>query len=307
MFSNLAYDLRSANTSALSEADYAHCYDTWGGSFIVHPDVLKYFENAHGIKVRYRGYFENGQCVGAVPTWGAFIAGDHSALSAQHLIDKVDFGYPAIYLPIDPQHRCTVLYKAKYLLNQQRSQIAGSLFVGGATKSMAILKRIPEELPTGKKEYEMKVRRFERQGGIVRDVQEFSDDDIAGIYTELFAQRWQRKPLGSDSLAETFSALKKFLFGKVLWLDEAPVAIQINFRADTRSTICIDYINGGVDKTLKRLSPGALLSYINGRNAWEESRQSGKLLIYSYGKSNAEYKNQWCNPVPRGLSGYWLP
>src|SRR5215469_18012787 len=58
LFSNLKYDLRSANTSALSAAEYAQCYDTWGGSFIVHPDVLTYFQDAHDIKVRYRGYFE---------------------------------------------------------------------------------------------------------------------------------------------------------------------------------------------------------------------------------------------------------
>ncbi|RUL76102.1 GNAT family N-acetyltransferase [Dyella choica] len=297
--------LRSLNTRQISAEEYAHCYREWGGSFIVHPEVLNYFEATHNVKVRYRGYFKNGQCVGAVPVWGAFVAGDHSALHAHQLDRKEDFGYPVIHLPIDPQSKCHVLYKAKYLLSLQQPQIAGALFM--KRKQMAILKQLPDELEAGKKEYQIKERRFKRQGGIARDIQAFSGEEIAAIYVDLFQQRWDRPPQGAAMLGHTFSALKKFLFGKILWLDDHPIAIQINYRADTRRTICIDYVNGGVVKTLKNLSPGSLLSYINGCNACEESRQTGKQLIYSYGKANTEYKDQWCHRVTRGLTGYWLP
>ena len=69
----------------------------------------------------------------------------------------------------------------------------------------------------------------------------------------------------------------------------------------------MDYINGGVDKRRNDLSPGSLLSYINGRRACEEARAAGKQLIYSYGKANTAYKDQWCHRVARGFSGYWLP
>lgn len=305
MFSRLRFGLRSVNSDEIGAQDYARCYHTWGGSFIVHPDVLRYFEETHDVKVRYRGYFRRGQCVGAVAVWGAFLAGDRMALDAYRLSDNEDFGYPVIYLPIDPKHQCTVLYKAKHLLSLQRPQIAGVLFNG--LKEMSILRQIPEELPTGKKEYQIKARRFERLGGTVRDVQEFSGEEIAGIYTDLFQQRWNRTPHAAASLGKTFAALKKFLFGKILWLDNRPVAIQINYRADTHRTICIDYINGGVDKSLKGLSPGSFLSYINGLNACEESRSNGKLLIYSYGRANTEYKDQWCHRVSRGVTGFWLP
>lgn len=309
LFSDFKYTLRSLNTGKLSAEEYAHFYHQWGGSFIVHPDVLKYFEDAHGIKVRYRGYFRRGQCIGAIPVWGAYVAGDHSALQANRLGDKVDFGYPAMYLPIDPEHRCTILYKAKYLLDLQRQHIGGALFYGPESKKkMAMLRKIPEELPSGKKEFQIKERRFERQGGTIRDVQEFHGEEVAAIYADLHQQRWNSAPHAAQSLGATFSALKNFLFGKVLWLDQKPIAIQINFRADTRRTICIDYINGGVDKGLhKNISPGALLSYINGYHACEESRRENKLLVYSYGKANTEYKDQWCHRVSRGLSGFWLP
>lgn len=305
LLSRLGSGLRSLNSSAISAEDYARHYHEWGGSFIVHPEVLQYFAQTHGVKVHYRGYFQDGQCVGAVPVWGAFVAGDHSALHAYGLDRKEDFGYPVLYLPIDPQAKCLVLYKAKYLLNLQQPRIAGGLFM--ARKPMALLKQLPDELEAGKKEYQIKERRFERQGGTVRDVQELSSEEIAAIYNELFQQRWDRPPQGADSLGKTFSALRKFLFGKILWLGDRPVAIQINYRADTQRTISIDYINGGVVKTLKNLSPGSLLSYINGCNACEDSRQTGKQLLYSYGKANTPYKDQWCHRVPRGLTGWWLP
>lgn len=110
-----------------------------------------------------------------------------------------------------------------------------------------------------------------------------------------------------DSMNKRLSVLRKFIFGKVLWLENRPVAIQINYRAETKRTICIDYINGGVDKSFKGISPGAFLSYIDGRDACDDSRRSGKLLIYSYGKANTEYKDQWCDRVARGFSGVWIP
>ena len=305
IFPGFRVALRSANNGPISAEQYAHYYHLWGGSFIVHPEVLRYFAETHGVKAAYRGYFKRGRCVGAVATWGPFLAGDRSALHALRLEDKEDFGYPAVYLPIDPGENCTVLYKARYLLNLQRPRISGALFTG--LKEMAILKQIPEALPTGKKEYQIKERRFERLGGTLRDIQEFTSDEIAAMYQDLFQQRWNRPPHAAGSLSKTFGALKKFLFGKILWLGDRPIAIQINYRAETSRTICIDYVNGGVDKSIKGISPGSFLSYINGRNACEESQCTGKLLIYSYGKANTEYKDQWCNRVPRGFTGFWLP
>ncbi|MEO6993635.1 MAG: GNAT family N-acetyltransferase, partial [Lacunisphaera sp.] len=301
----LTLRLRSSNTEEISAAEYAHFYQLWGGSFIVHPDVLRFFHEIFDIPISYRGYFERRKCIGAVGTWGPYIAGDRSALKARHLLDEVDFGYPIIYLPIDPKHKCTVLYEARHLLNHQREHIAGALFT--TTKRMSILKQIPDDLPTGKKEYQIKERRFERLGGTSRDIMEFSNDEIVAIYADLFQRRWNHKPHAIGSMGKTIGSLRKFLFGKVLWLDGGPVAIQINYRADTSRTICVDYVNGGVDKSRKGISPGSFLSYINGREACEDSRRTGKLLIYSYGKANTEYKDQWCNRVARGFTGFWLP
>ena len=85
---------------------------------------------------------------------GAFLAGDRTALHAHGLLEQIDFGYPVIYLPIDPQRRCRVRFKARYLLSHQRRQIGGAFFTG--IKEMSILKQIPEELVTGNKEFQIR-------------------------------------------------------------------------------------------------------------------------------------------------------
>jgi Mig-14 len=305
LMGNFGVRIRSMNTALITRETYAHCYHAWGGSFIVHPEVLQFLEDTHGVKTAYRGYFKNGKCVAAVGTWGPYLAGDRNALRAYKLTDRIDFGYPIVYLPIAPEHSCLVLFRAGYLLNLQRKRIAGVAFPG--LKKMSILKQIPDALPTGKKEFQIKERRFERLGGVARDIQEFSNDEIIAIYDELFQARWQRKPHAMETMGRTLDALRKFLYGKVLLLKNRPVAIQLNYRAETAPAICIDYINGGVDKSFSGISPGSLLSYVNGRDACAEAQAKGKRLIYSYGKANTDYKDQWCDRLNRGFTGFWMP
>ena len=297
--------IRSLYTTSIAQEEYASCYEAWGGGFIVHPEVLQFLQNSYGIKTEYRGYYSQGKCVGAIATWDKYIAGDRHALRAHKLTDRVDFGYPVLYLPIAPGHSFPVLYRASFLLDFQQHKIDAAFFT--RIKEMSILKQIPEELLTSKKEFQIKERRFERLGGTMRNVQDFNSDEIVAIYQELFHVRWQRKPCGLENMKHTLQFLGKFLFGKVLLLKNRPIAIQINFRAETSRTICIDYINGGADRSLDGISPGSLLSYINGRDAWAEANTRSKRLIYSYGKSNTKYKDQWCHRIGRGFTGFWLP
>lgn len=296
--------LRSLNTVPITREDYVRCYESWGGSFIIHPEVLGYFEEVHGVRTTFRGYFQRETCVGAVPTWGPFLAGDRRALQVHGLTEAVDFGYPVLHLPVAPGCRCLVLYRASFLLAAQKPQISGMLFP--PLKAMAILKKIPDELPTGKKEYQIKERRFARLGGTIRDIREFTHDEVIAMYDALHQMRWQHRPHAIGAMKTTLDHLGKFLFGKVLWLKDRAVAIQINYRAETDRTICIDYINGGADKSFNGISAGSLLSYLNGREAWAEAESRGKQLIYSYGKANTAYKDQWCNRVARGFTGFPL-
>jgi hypothetical protein len=303
--SKVSARLRSLNSRSISAEEYAQYYDLWGGSFILHPRVLQFFHESFGIRTDFRGYFKKGECIAAIPTWGPYVAGERYALRAHRLVDRVDFGFPLLYMPIAPERKCTVLYRARFLVERQRPQLAGAFFL--KNKCLSLLKQIPDALTAGKYEFRMKERKFAKFGGTLRDVQELSVEEIVGLYDRLFRERWGRKPHAIKSLPETLTRLRPFLYGKALFLPDKPVAIQINFRAETQRTICVDYINGGVDKVFKGISPGSLLSYINGRLACEEAAQKGKTLLYSYGKSDADYKDQWCDRVPRGYTGFWMP
>jgi hypothetical protein len=297
--------IRSLNTEPISRAEYASYYSAWGGSFILHPVVLQFFEDAHGIKTQYRGYFRHGQCVGAIGTWGPYIAGDWNALREFGVSTRLDLGYPILYLPIAPGHRCAILHRAAFLLDCQREQLAGAIFP--RNQSMSILKQIPDQLPSGKKRFQKEERWFAQSGGTVRDIDDLAADEVVAIYDELHMMRWKRRAFAIGELKGTLDYLKRFLFGKVLWLKTRPVAIQINYRAETTGTVCIDYVNGATDRSLKRFTAGSLLSYINGRNACQQARREGKRLLYSYGRSRPGYKQYWCNPVARGFAGFWLP
>jgi hypothetical protein len=297
--------VRSLNCRSISQEEYARLYEELGGSFILRPEVLQFFQDVHGVKSKYHGYFKNGQCIGAIPVWGPFVAGERYALRAHQLVDRVDFGYPLLYLPIAEGHRCTMLFRARFLVALQRPQIGGVYFSNA--RAMSILKKIPEDLLSGKSEFRMKERRFAKLGGVVRDIQDLCNESIVEVYDRLFRARWGRPPHAIKAMQSTLDSLRTFLYGKVLFLGEKPVAIQINFRSETKRTICVDYINGGVDKSFHGISPGSLLSYINGRLACEEAATKQKRLIYSYGKADAPYKDQWCHRVPRGYAGFWMP
>ena len=304
-YAKLSSQVRALNCLPITEEEYAHYYEELGGSFILHPKVLAFFRDEYGVKAEYHGYVQDGQYAGVAPSWGPFIAGERYALRAHKLTDRVDFGYPLLYLPIAESFRCSILFRARFLVELQRPQLSGAVYL--KSKSMAILKQIPDALVTGKREFRMKERKFANLGGTIKDVQDFSNEEIVDTYRNLFRVRWNHNPHAWKTMAHTLATLRPFLWGKVLLLSGKPVAIQINYRAETRRTICIDYLNGGVDKTFNGISPGSLLSYINGKLACEEAKQKGKKLIYSYGKADAEYKDQWCDRIPRGYTGFWMP
>ncbi|MDP1044925.1 hypothetical protein Q6332_28090, partial [Klebsiella pneumoniae] len=46
----------------------------------------------------------------------------------------------------------------------------------------------------------------------------------------------------------------------------------------------------------RAFSPGSVLSFLNTQSAWEQAREVGKPLRFSFGRADREYKDRWCNP-----------
>lgn len=142
------------------------------------------------------------------------------------------------------------------------------------------------------------LRLLEEAGGQVRPISEFTSAQIAAMYCDLFQRRWGFPATGAAHMAGVVERLRELLVGSVLFLNEAPIAIQLIYRVEAPQWISVEYVNGGVDPETKAFSPGSVLSFLNTQAAWEDANTRGKALRFSFGRADREYKDRWCNPVP---------
>ena len=141
------------------------------------------------------------------------------------------------------------------------------------------------------------LRLLEEAGGQVRPIGDFTAAEIAAMYCDLFQRRWGFPATGAARMAEVVERLRELLVGSVLFLDGAPIAIQLVYRVEAPQWISVEYVNGGVDPQTKAFSPGSVLSFLNTQAAWEDANTRGKMLRFSFGRADREYKDRWCNPV----------
>jgi CelD/BcsL family acetyltransferase involved in cellulose biosynthesis len=159
--------------------------------------------------------------------------------------------------------------------------------------------RAPEDL-SKKFRYNQRreLRLLEEAGGVVRPVSDFSGAELAAIYCDLFQRRWGFPATGAERMAEVVELLRELLIGSVLFLNDAPIAVQLVYRVEAPKWISVEYVNGGVDPETRDFSPGSVLSFLNTQSAWEHARTLDKPLRFSFGRADREYKDRWCNPVP---------
>ena len=103
---------------------------------------------------------------------------------------------------------------------------------------------------------------------------------------------------GAERMADVVELLRELLIGSVIFLNDAPIAIQLVYRVESPQWISVEYVNGGVDPQTRDFSPGSVLSFLNTQSAWEQARSVNKPLRFSFGRADREYKERWCNPVP---------
>lgn len=274
---------------------YAQAWQRYGGSVATHPQVIERLATLAQIPVRYLGWEQGGELKGAIATWGRDLALSKDVLKRTGKKGLFDLGNAEIILPIAADAQVPLRHRARYLsaLNEGR---VSTLKPQAEQLAMA---RTPEEL-SKKFRYNQRreLRLLEEAGGVVRAVGEFSSVELAAIYCDLFQRRWGFPAAGAARLAEVLELLKEFLFGSVLFLNDAPIAVQLVYQVQSSQWFSAEYVNGGVDPETRAFSPGSVLSFLNTQSAWEQARAAGKSLRFSFGRSDREYKERWCNPVP---------
>ena len=274
---------------------YAQAWQRYGGSVATHPQVIERLAGLAQIPVRYLGWEQGGELKGAIATWGRDLALSKDVLKRSGKKGLFDLGNAEIILPIAADAQLPLRHRARYLstLNQGR---VSTLKPQAEQLAMA---RTPEDL-SKKFRYNQRreLRLLEEAGGLVRAVSEFSSVELAAIYCDLFQRRWGFPAAGAARLAEVLELLKEFLFGSVLFLNDAPIAVQLVYQVQSNEWFSAEYVNGGVDPETRAFSPGSVLSFLNTQGAWEQARAANKSLRFSFGRSDREYKERWCNPVP---------
>ncbi|MNE25901.1 Mig-14 [compost metagenome] len=274
---------------------YAQAWQRFGGSVATHPLVVEQLAELAQIPVRYLGWEHNGELKAAIPTWGRYLALSKDVLKRQGKKGLYDLGNAELILPAAADAQAPLRHAGRYLSELNQGRFANLKL---QTESLAMA-RTPEDL-SKKFRYNQRreLRLLEEAGGQVRAVSGFSSSELAAIYCDLFQRRWEFPATGAERMAEVIERLRELLIGSVLFLDDAPIAIQLVYRVEAPEWISVEYINGGVDPQTKAFSPGSVLSFLNTQAAWEDARARNKPLRFSFGRADREYKDRWCNPVP---------
>ncbi len=286
---------RERGWEAIDAASYADTWQRFGGSVATHPLVVERLADLAQIPVRYLGWRQQGHLQAAIATWGRDLALSKSVLKRQGKKGLFDLGNAELILPAADNAQAPLRHRGRYLSTLNKGRFA-TLKPQSEQLAMA---RTPEAL-SKKFRYNQRreLRLLEEAGAVVSAVAEFSSVELASIYCELFQRRWGFAATGAEHLAEVLERLRELLIGSVIFLQGAPIAVQLVYRVEAPQWISVEFINGGVDPQKRDFSPGSVLSFLNTQNAWEQARAVGKPLRYSFGRADREYKVRWCTPVP---------
>ena len=286
---------RERGWSVVDAPFYNEAWQRFGGSVATHPQVIERLAGLADIPVRYLAWEQDGALKACIATWGRDLALSKDVLKRRGKKGLFDLGNAELILPAAPDAQAPLRHRARYLSILNEGRFSG---LKPQAEQLAMA-RTPEEL-SKKFRYNQRreLRLLEEAGGVVRPVSEFSSQELAAIYCDLFLRRWGFVATGAERMAEVIELLRDWLIGSVIFLNDAPIAVQLVYRVESPEWISVEYVNGGVDPETRAFSPGSVLSFLNTQSAWEQARDVGKPLRFSFGRADREYKDRWCNPVP---------
>ncbi|MBP5120500.1 antimicrobial resistance protein Mig-14 [Pseudomonas protegens] len=286
---------RERGWSVIDASTYADAWQRFGGSVATHPLVVEQLADLAQIPVRYLAWERNGQLQAAIATWGRDLALSKDVLKRAGKKGLFDIGNAEMILPAAADAQAVLRHRGRYLSALNEGRLTG---LKPQAEQLAMA-RTPEEL-SKKFRYNQRreLRLLEETGGVVRPVSDFSSPELAAIYCDLFQRRWGFAATGAERMAEVLERLRELLIGSVIFLNDAPIAVQLIYRVEAPEWISVEYVNGGVDPETREFSPGSVLSFLNTQSAWEQARALNKPLRFSFGRADREYKDRWCNPVP---------
>lgn len=286
---------RERDWEEIDALTYETLWQSFGGSVVTHPAVVQRLSALAGIEPRYLGYRAKGVLVAGIACWGRYLALSKEVLKQQRKRGIFDLGNAEVILPIASGTQVPVRQQVRYVSALNETTVST---LRPQTEALAMA-RAPEDY-SKKFRYNQRreLRLLEEAGGEIRPVHALTPEEMAAIYADLFQRRWNAPAPALDHLVDVFGSLREFMTGSVIFLDAAPIAVQVLYRVESPEWVSVEYINGGVDPQSRAFSPGSVLSFLNTQQEWDHARGLGKTLRYSFGRGDREYKDRWCHGVP---------
>lgn len=216
---------RERGWSAVDACTYAAAWQQFGGSVATHPLVVERLAHLAQIPVRYLAWEQKGELKASIATWGRDLALSKDVLKRCGKKGLFDLGNAELILPVAADAQVALRHRGRYLSSLHDGQIT-TLQPQAEQLAMA---RTPETL-SKKFRYNQRreLRLLEEAGGVVRPVSEFGSRELAAIYCDLFQRRWGFPATGAERMAEVVELLRELLIGSVIFLNDAPIAIQLD-------------------------------------------------------------------------------
>src|SRR5450759_55523 len=203
--------------TTISANEYQFAFERFGGSFGLHPRVVAIVASLARRPVRYAGLIREGALLAAVPLWGEHVVATKPALEFYGKSHLIDVGDSEIVLPVAEDAWINMPFTANMVSNLHVNNISNVKHETDFTLMLAKGLRIGNHRLSKKRQKERRrqIRRFKEVGGTFRPIGDFSADETATVYTQLFEKRWGFCPIAKDLLPTVLQELKDMLCGDV--------------------------------------------------------------------------------------------
>ena len=287
----------------ISSDEYKVLFERFGGSFVVHPDVVAVIASLSKRSVRYVGLIRDGHFAAAVPLWGRYIVATTLAISKCSSFDLIDIGDSEVLLAVAEDQVIDIPFEARMISSlhvNNISNIERDKWHRDASACMMIAKSLAEHSGDTKRRRRRETRRFLELGGRFHPISELTADETLEIYTTLYKKRWGDGVVvdGFVGLCTVFRELKHMMRGDILLLNDRPVAMELLYAHETPRWLFVNGVKRVSDPEFWSHSVGSILTFRNLEQLENEASVRNKILRYGYGWNDEPYKAGWAIAQP---------
>ncbi len=256
------------------------------------PDFIQ-FQMEMGRKFDFVAYSKNGQMLGAACLDNGWLANDKTNPK------RIDLHLPipadAVYVPFHDDAKCIAPFRSK-CLHPLNKGFLNSAFNKLSKRQICYAKSPIDEF--SKKTVttrEREIRRLQNDGGDFQEFSKFTPIQLQEIYWDLYKARRGEFPKNKNNNQLFFEKFHDRLLGDIVFYKGEPCAMQLNVMTPSKKGLFVDYINIGLNTTIKDHSFGTILIWTNLKKAQQKAAELNMKLYYSFGNPSAAYKDRWCN------------